>query len=168
MPKNTGNNSTKNFWLGGALIGAALTLVLLQNYLSQPEQEINWLKQPECQLSATGCTLNLGEGKSLHLKLLNSATPQALTPLPLEVTLTGFNSTDLATLQLEADLQGRDMYMGYNRVPMQATAANIFQASPIISLCTEQKMVWRLSILASSPQNTKPWGITAFFTVTKN
>lgn len=144
------------------LLGVLILIWLGGKYLhQQPQASVNWYPAAaNCQLPETACSTTFMHGKKLRLTLLLDE-PQPLEPLPLQVELQGFSAAELAALSLEVDLQGRDMYMGYNRTPMNYQGFGLYNATPRLSICTEESMVWRLSLLLTD--NTSGQTLGTYF-----
>ncbi len=129
------------------LAGILLAIWYVTGYLNnQQASNVTWYPAASCQLPQEVCSANLTGQQQLTFTLHNQQ-PKPLEHLPLSVELKGYSEAELENLQLEIDLQGRDMYMGYNRTTMTYAGKGVFTANPILSICTEDIMVWRASVL---------------------
>jgi hypothetical protein len=136
-----------NFFILVTLISILLAIWYVTDYLRGHQTgNVIWYPAAECQLPDETCQVALDKGQTLSFTL-HTPEPRPLEPLPVTVRLEGFSEDELHRLKLEIDLQGRDMYMGYNRTPMQYQGEGMFSATPLLSLCTDEMMVWRASIL---------------------
>lgn len=139
-----------NFFILVTLISILLAIWYVTDYLRGHQAgNVIWYPAAECQLPDATCQAALENGQTLSFTL-HTPEPRPLEPLPVTVHLDGFSEEELSRLKLEIDLQGRDMYMGYNRTPMQYQGEGMFSATPLLSLCTDEMMVWRASILINS------------------
>lgn len=130
--------------------------------------DVHWYSADACELPDQTCSATLNAGRRLELTL-HSDDPQPLKPLPVSVQLIGYSEAELAQLTLELDLQGRDMYMGYNRTQLVHQGNGLFNATPILSLCTDEVMVWRASVLIHPPEGFgKTYGSYFDFTVVQS
>lgn len=140
------------------LVAILASIWYASHYLkSRSTADMDWFEAQDCDLPAESCLAQLQIDKSMRFELLTD-DPQPLQPLPVRVTLSGFSEDELAALRLELDLQGRDMYMGYNRVPMVHQGGGVFTATPTLSLCVDQQMVWRSSVLIAADGQARRFG----------
>lgn len=150
------------------LVGILLGIWYVTNYLNEKQDEqVTWYSAASCQLPQDTCFTDLKNQQQLTFQLLTEL-PKPLEVLPIKVELKGFSETELENLQLEIDLQGRDMYMGYNRTLMTYQGDGVFTANPILSICTEDIMVWRASVLINNSTDSsspKTYGSYFDFTV---
>lgn len=155
-----------NFFILVTLLSILLVIWYVAGYLQDNQQDrISWHLPEQCELPGPDCQVGLPQGRSLRFTL-HSDDPKPLEILPITVQLEGFTATELERLKLEIDLQGRDMYMGYNRTRMTHQGEGVFTATPLLSLCTDSVMVWRASILVNQQGiNLQPtWG--SYFDIT--
>lgn len=132
------------------LIGILFAVWYVTNDLNEKQDsQVTWYAATNCQLPQDVCSAQLAGQQQLTFTLHNQQ-PKPLEHLPLSVALTGYSPAELENLQLEIDLQGRDMYMGYNRTLMTYQGDGVFTANPILSICTEDIMVWRASVLINN------------------
>lgn len=136
-----------NLFILATLVSILLVIWYVTDYLGEQQHgKVTWYPAAECQLPEQSCQTTLPDNQRLHFTL-HTPEPRPLEPLPITVRLEGYSEEELSRLQLEIDLQGRDMYMGYNRTPMQYQGEGVFSATPLLSLCTDEMMVWRASVL---------------------
>lgn len=160
------NKSSLRLLIGLTLVVALASLVYLASYLAnQQNKDVHWVLPSACEILTTNCLVQLNDQQQLVIFPL-AEEPQPLASLPFKIQLIGFSEAALNQLQLEVDLQGVDMYMGYNRTPMQHLGEGVFVATPSLSLCTEDKMLWRASFLLTSlTEEFKPLGTYIEFLV---
>ena len=148
-----------------ALVGILFTIWYATDYVNnQQDDQVTWYSATSCQLPHDACLTKLEGNRQLTFKL-HSQTPKPLEILPISVQLKGFSEAELQNLELEIDLQGRDMYMGYNRTLMTYQGEGLFTANPILSICTEAVMVWRASVLINNLTTSTTYGSYFDFTV---
>lgn len=158
-----------HFFAVVTLLGILVAIWYVTGYLHEhPAGNVTWYSPEACELPGPACSASLGQGHSLTFDL-QTDNPRPLELLPISVQLSGYSEAELDKLQLEVDLQGRDMYMGYNRTPMTHEGNGRFTATPLLSLCTEDRMIWRASILINQEGfSLKPtYGSYFDFTVTR-
>ncbi|HKM15197.1 MAG TPA: hypothetical protein VJY63_04630 [Marinospirillum sp.] len=147
------------------LVGILLAIWYVTNYLHTKQAgQVTWYSAASCQLPQDTCFVKLDGQKHLTFRL-DKQEPKPLESLPIRVQLEGYSEEELKNLQLEIDLQGRDMYMGYNRTPMIYQGEGLFTANPILSICTEAVMVWRASVLINNLTTSTTYGSYFDFTV---
>ncbi|SEI46861.1 hypothetical protein SAMN05421831_102185 [Allopseudospirillum japonicum] len=130
-----------------------MTLVVAGWYLIEHTQEISIEPQVRWFPPETDCALETqGSCESqIHSAKVRLTVPpnslKVLTPIPIEV------HTELAKVQeVILDFQGRDMYMGINRYPLSRKSDHLYTGEGILSICTDEDMVWRARILFKTPQ----------------
>lgn len=147
------------------LIGILLAIWYATSYLnSKQASQVTWYSAASCQLPQDTCLAKLEGKQQLSLQFHNQQ-PKPLENLPISVQLKGYSEAELQNLELEIDLQGRDMYMGYNRTLMTYQGEGVFTANPILSICTEKIMVWRASVLINNLTTSTTYGSYFDFTV---
>lgn len=148
------------------LASILLAIWYVTGYLNQQQNDkVTWYAAASCQLPQEVCSAQLTGQQQLTFTLHNQQ-PKPLEHLPVSVQLTGYSPAELENLQLEIDLQGRDMYMGYNRTLMQHQGNGLFTANPILSICTEDIMVWRASVLINNITASTPSTYGSYFDFT--
>lgn len=147
------------------LVGILLAIWYVTNYLHTKQAgQVTWYSAASCQLPQDVCFAKLEDKQTLTFQLHNKQ-PKPLENLPISVQLKGYSEAELQNLELEIDLQGRDMYMGYNRTLMTYQGEGVFTANPILSICTEAVMVWRASVLINNLTTSTTYGSYFDFTV---
>lgn len=148
------------------LVGILLAVWYVTDYLNEKQTgQITWYSASSCQLPQDTCFVKL-EGRQQLTFSLEKSEPKPLENLPISVRLEGYSEAELQNLQLEIDLQGRDMYMGYNRTTMTYQGKGLFTASPILSICTEDVMVWRASLFINDLSTDPPTILGSYFDFT--
>lgn len=149
------------------LVVLLLATWYLTHYLGQRQTgDIEWYQQLEdCELPKEDCQVPLDSERSLTFSLLTD-NPRPVEALPVQVTLEGFSEAELNSLKMEVDLQGRDMYMGYNRTTFDYQGEGVFTATPLLGICTDEVMIWRASILIH-PNQGQSYGSYFDFPVTQ-
>ncbi|WP_114417020.1 hypothetical protein [Marinospirillum perlucidum] len=136
-----------NIFILVTLLAILLAIWYVSDYLGSSQTgEVDWYQANPCQLPEETCQATLEDQHQLVFDL-NSDQPTPLEPLPVRVELKGYTEEELQELTLELDLQGRDMYMGYNRTPMEYQGEGVFTAAPLLGICTDDIMIWRASVL---------------------
>jgi len=148
------------------LVGILLAVWYVTAYLNEKQDnQVTWYSASSCQLPQDTCFVKLDGQIYLTFKL-DKQEPKPLESLPIRVQLEGYSEEELKNLQLEIDLQGRDMYMGYNRTTMTYQGKGLFTASPILSICTEDVMVWRASLFINDLSTDPPTILGSYFDFT--
>ncbi|SFC26414.1 hypothetical protein SAMN05660443_1974 [Marinospirillum celere] len=149
------------------LLVMLLAIWYLTSYLGQRQTgDVHWHAAAEaCEPPSESCQVELDAGRSLTFEML-TANPRPVEVLPVQVVLEGFTEAELEALTLELDLQGRDMYMGYNRTQFEHQGEGLFTATPLLGICTDEVMVWRASVLVHPPRG-QSYGSHFDFTVTQ-
>ncbi len=146
------------------LISILLAIWYLTAYLAGRQTgDIDWHPSEACQLPEETCSTPLPGQRRLYFTL-NSEEPTPLEPLPVTLQLEGYSKDELEALELELDLQGRDMYMGYNRTRFEHQGGGTFTATPRLGICTDEVMVWRASVILHPPEG-RSYGSQYDFTV---
>lgn len=137
------------------LTGACLlaSVILLPRMMASP-QAPSLSTAPGCDLSAGPCT-SQGAERSMTLTLA-SGPARAGDTVQFSLQLKGIQPRSV-TLQLE----GRDMYMGINRLQLEESAdqPGLWLGSTELAICTTRLMQWRARIEAQT--DTAP--ITAHY-----
>lgn len=165
-PGRPKRNYPSNVFILVTLLAILLAIWYATAYLvNRQAGDLDWYSSAPCQLPQETCEAELQPGRKILFDL-HTEEPKPLELLPITIQLKGFSEADLDALNLELDLQGRDMYMGYNRTPFEHQGEGIFKASPLLGLCTDEVMVWRASVLIHPPRG-KGYGSYFDFTVTQ-
>jgi len=148
------------------LLAILLAVWYVTDYMGDRQTgDVQWYPSADCELPEETCQAQLQAERKILFDL-NTDEPKPLELLPIRVQLEGFSEAELEALQLELDLQGRDMYMGYNRTPFEHQGEGVFTASPLLGICTDEVMVWRASVMIHPPRG-KSYGSYFDFTVTQ-
>ena len=155
-----------NIFILVTLLAILLAVWYATDYLGDRQTgDVRWYPAAPCQLPKETCTAELQAERKILFDL-HSEEPKPLELLPITVQLQGFSEEELDSLNLELDLQGRDMYMGYNRTPFEHQGDGVFTASPLLGICTDEVMVWRASVMIHPPCG-KSYGSYFDFSVTQ-
>lgn len=103
-----------------------------------------WPMDKTCDLHNKSCTAT-HEGATATLKISPHPIPIAR-PLGIEVELNGINPTEM-----QLDISGINMYMGYNRVPLKSSKPNHWVGTSMLAFCTAEKMEWQITLLLKMP-----------------
>lgn len=129
------STSVLRFSLLALLLAALLAAALFAQQRLEPDRA---RVQHTCDLQQGPCRVTLAEGT---LQLEASPRPlRSLTPIDLRVQLDG-----LQARQIQADLQGAEMYMGVNRFALQP-AGDHWQGRTELAVCTTGTMRWQLTL----------------------
>ncbi|UTW13588.1 hypothetical protein [Marinobacterium rhizophilum] len=136
------------------LAACLLASALLLPRLLASSQPPDLITEPGCDLSAGPCSSRAAE-QSMTLAL-SSGPAQA-------------GSTVQFSLQLKAvpaqavwlQLEGRDMYMGINRIPLEKSADSpgLWHGTTELAICTTELMQWQVRVEATAAATP----ITALF-----
>ena len=146
------------------LLSILLAVGYVTRYLAERQTGVlDWYPAQPCALPTEACRTLLTNNRQLVFAM-HTEEPTPLEPLPVTLQLEGYPEEELEVLTLELDLQGRDMYMGYNRTRFEHQGAGLFTATPILGICTDEVMVWRASVLIHPPEG-RSYGSQYDFTV---
>lgn len=122
----------------GAIIISALTWWWIQ---PSPQHKVSILSMPlTCQLHTGSCLIEQD-----GIKITLSVSPQ---PIPIAKALNITASIEgILPEKVQLDINGSNMYMGYNRVTLSPTEAQLWQGKSILSFCTIDEMQWQLTLL---------------------
>ncbi len=109
---------------------------------TQDTQGELWPLVSECNLHQQACQSRQGDAA---VSLDISPRPIAVAK-PLSVTV---NLAGMSAHKVELDISGINMYMGYNRSQLQAQTnePNVFRGSAMLAFCTNEVMLWQLTVL---------------------
>lgn len=127
---------------------AALSWYAL-GYWVRDDAGVRWsAPQGNCDLHTSACSTMLDEGQMLTLSIREEGPIQALTPLPLDVTLEGVDAR-----QVMVDFVGRDMDMGLHRFRLDrvAKSRSHFAGTGQLGICTLDVMPWRARVIVETP-----------------
>jgi hypothetical protein len=101
-----------------------------------------------CQLHSTACSVTY---KDATIRL--DVTPK---PIPIAKALT--IQTDIkgiAPLKVQLDINGSNMYMGYNRITLNQQADGAWTGKSLLAFCTTDAMSWQLTLLIDLPDGSQ-------------
>ncbi|MEO5343717.1 MAG: hypothetical protein H7842_10345 [Gammaproteobacteria bacterium SHHR-1] len=106
-----------------------------------PPLEQRLAPDPDCNLRVGPCVTTLPDGGELSLSIEPRNIPM-VTPLHLQVRLKGVKAD-----AVEVDFSGVDMYMGYNRVPLENQGDGLYQGEGRLPVCVYDAMEWEAQVL---------------------
>jgi hypothetical protein len=110
----------------------------------------------DCDLNTKPCVATLPDGGEMRVAITPRPIP-TLAPLDIRVSLRGGVAETVQEIQL--DLSGVEMEMGWNRVRLERTAAGAFQGKANLPVCLSGRMHWQAAFLL----NTRNGPLTAAF-----
>lgn len=128
---------------------AAFSLMLLSACDSSPPKNVTqWGLNDQCDLHTTACQ-NSSPDTAASVTL-------AIQPQPIRVARTLTARVQLEQLpasQVELDISGLNMYMGYNRVTLKPVAAEpgVYEGQSMLAFCTNERMDWQITVLITQP-----------------
>lgn len=130
---------------------AALFIAILFWWLQHPQQT-----QPTQVLPlAKQCDLHQGtcEIKQGNIQIQLSIQPR---PIPIAKSLE-VNATiqGLAATKVQLDINGTNMYMGYNRTQLHSQDQQHWNGKAMLSFCTIEQMQWQLTLLIDQADGTQ-------------
>lgn len=151
-----------NKWLLFVIPFVAIMISGLTWWLNQPNEhdKVSIFTLPtNCQLHTGDCMI---EQEGLSVKL--SINPQ---PIPIAKALNiKANIEGAAATQVQLDINGSNMYMGYNRINLNHNEHDEWQGKSILSFCTIDEMQWQITLLitlADGRQIQAPFPLTTPF-----
>lgn len=122
----------------------SFSLISLSGCDSQDPTQV-WSLVEDCDLHQQACISDHGDAQ---VELSITPRPLAIAkPLDVQVTL-----HNLAAEQVDLDISGLNMYMGYNRVALQPSAqAGQFKGRTMLAFCTNEIMLWQVTLLVTQP-----------------
>jgi hypothetical protein len=136
-------NKAHYFWSGLVSI-----LMLAGCGKTTSEEVVQWPMAGECDLHQSSCSVQQGDA-SATLTIRPHPIPTAK-PLDIEVQL-----QNLPARQVQLDISGMNMYMGYNRVTLNASAPGHFTGRSMLAFCTTDKMQWQITLMVDQPDGTQ-------------
>ena len=121
----------------------AILLSAIAWWWIQPSPQVKTSILPlanNCQLHTGNCLIE-HNGMSVRL----SISPQPI-PIAKALTITA-DIQGVAPTQVQLDINGSNMYMGYNRVSLTPTSGTQWTGKSILSFCTIDEMQWQLTLL---------------------
>lgn len=120
---------------------ASLVIFGLSGCEQSPQQDANlWPTAANCDLHTGPCTIE-HDGAKVTLQINPHPIPIAR-PLGVQLTLEGLNPSEV-----QLDISGINMYMGYNRVPLMSTKPNRWVGTSMLAFCTAEKMEWQVTVM---------------------
>ncbi|KUJ71319.1 hypothetical protein [Thiomicrospira sp. WB1] len=117
-----------------------------------------WPMMQSCELRESVCTAQAPKELSLaqvpgQAPITDQRVTLSLSPRPVQVArsleasarLEGF--ADDAIKSVEIDVAGINMYMGYNRVPLQRQSPGHYTGPLMLAFCTNDEMHWQVTVL---------------------
>jgi len=108
------------------------------------ELPANKAKAVQCDFTQGACinAFNL-DGQPIQITLTLTPGQLPITkPLEAEVNVNGYPfSTG------EIDISGVNMYMGFNRQPLEKVSAGTLRGETMLAFCTENKMIWKATVI---------------------
>jgi len=101
-----------------------------------------------CDLRAGPCTGILPDGGRISFAISPRDIP-VIKPIRFQVELEGVDAREV-----EVDLQGVDMNMGYNRPRLNAKGEGRFEGDAIIPVCVRDAMEWEAKVLVRTDKGT--------------
>lgn len=138
----------KKLWIILALLLLALIAAVVSRAwpLLFPPTTISIEPDPDCDLRVGPCSSRVPGKGALSFSIEPRHIP-LVKPLQLQVTVDGF-----LPAQVEVDISGVNMYMGYNRVKLDPMDGGRFQGIGRIPVCTLERMEWEAKVLLQTPE----------------
>lgn len=107
----------------------------------QPKDEIHLLPEAEnCQLHQSACSI---DDDARHIEL--DITPK---PVPIAKALDiNARITGITPVRVQLDINGSNMYMGYNRIDLTPQANDSWTGKTLLAFCTIDQMSWQVTLL---------------------
>lgn len=123
---------------------AIFSLAGLQGCNTNDSNVTLWPMDKNCDLHQENCTSTQDQATA-SLKISPHPIPIAR-PLGIEVTLSGLNPSEV-----QLDISGVNMYMGYNRVPLKSSKPGHWVGTSMLAFCTAEKMEWQITLMLKMP-----------------
>jgi len=144
-------NIKNYFIIGLPTLGLFIALVVWwqQNIDTQPVVVLPI--DNKCQLHEHPCS-------SVHDAVRVTLTPHTQ-PIPIAKGI-DFTATleNLAAERVQLDINGRNMYMGYNRIDLKQQDAQHWTGKSLLAFCTIDAMQWQLTLIIDTADG-KQWQI---------
>lgn len=135
-------NNTLLWLLAGLLFLAVAGVAVYKVWpLLHPELVAEAPLDPGCDLRAGPCTGTLPGGGRIRFGIVPREIP-VIQPLKFQVDVEGLDAREV-----EVDLQGVDMNMGYNRPKLSASGKGHFEGDAVIPVCVRDAMEWEARVL---------------------
>jgi hypothetical protein len=136
------NTNSTLWWLAGLLFLAVAAVAAYKVWpLLNPELSAVAPLDPACDLRAGPCTGLLPDGGKIRFGIVPREIP-VIKPLKFQVDVEGIDAREV-----EVDLQGVDMNMGYNRPKLGKLDDGHFEGQAIIPVCVRDAMEWEARVL---------------------
>ena len=126
-------------WVLG-LFGLLIAFGLTGCGQSTEPDTLLWPIVKECDLHTQSCTAQQPVAK-VTLNISPHPIPIAR-PLGIEVQLEGLNPSEM-----QLDISGVNMYMGYNRVPLASKKPGMWVGTSMLAFCTTETMQWQITVM---------------------
>ncbi|CAN8139163.1 hypothetical protein THIOSC13_1350023 [uncultured Thiomicrorhabdus sp.] len=124
-----------------SIFALSILSVGLSGCEQKPKQNANlWPTAQNCNLHKGPCSIEHNDSK-VTLQINPQPIPIAR-PLGVQLTLENLNPTEV-----QLDISGINMYMGYNRVPLTSTKPNRWVGTSMLAFCTAEKMEWQVTVM---------------------
>lgn len=139
----TVKRNTTLLWLlaGGLFLALAGVAAYKVWPVLHPELVAEAPLDPACDLRAGPCTGTLPGGGRIRFGIEPRDIP-VIQPLRFQVQVDGIDAREV-----EVDLQGVDMNMGYNRPRLSAVGNGRFEGEAVIPVCVRDAMEWEARVL---------------------
>ncbi len=140
--------STTMLWLlAGVLFLAVAGIAAYKVWpLLHPELVAEAPLDPDCDLRAGPCTGVVPGGGRIRFGIVPRNIP-VIQPLKFQVDVEGIDAREV-----EVDLQGTDMNMGYNRPRLQPKGGGHFEGEAVIPVCVRDAMEWEARVLVRTDE----------------
>ncbi len=101
-----------------------------------------------CQLHEHACS---NEYQTINIIL--DITPKPV-PIAKQLNVTAKINGTIPT-QVQLDINGSNMYMGYNRITLKPQAEGNWSGKSLLAFCTTDTMQWQLTLLIDLPDGTQ-------------
>jgi hypothetical protein len=114
-----------------------------------PQTNVHILPLAEqCQLHQQACTI--------HAQGLTVTLDVAPKPIPIAKQLSiKANITGAMPSKVQLDINGSNMYMGYNRIPLVQQEDGSWAGKSLLAFCTIDKMQWQLTLIIDLNDGTQ-------------
>jgi hypothetical protein len=114
---------------------------------------------PNCHLHLQSCTSNYQQ-----MSFTLDITPK---PIPIAKQLNvNAQIQGVAPTQVQLDINGSNMYMGYNRITLRQQQDGSWTGKSLLAFCTTDAMQWQLTLLVDLPDGAQlqiPFPLTTPF-----
>lgn len=151
----------KNYlMIGLPTLGFLFALVAYWHHNSNTQPMIVLPLNESCQLHKDACTTDFGD---IHITL----TPHTH-PIPIAKGI-DFTATleNLSAKRVQLDINGRNMYMGYNRIDLKQQDTQHWTGKSLLAFCTIDAMQWQLTLIIDAEDGTQwqvPFPLTTPYT----